>query len=333
MSGRWNIVRILTGLFVIAFIFGAASAQATTRIKGTLYSVNSTSPSITIKTGGSLMTIPLSANTRFVRNKVDSTFLGMVVGDKTTVVYKTSLYPAKVKTAGAAVSLLQGKVTGVSPGGAVSVGGILVSTSFRTKVVRNGGVASLDSLTTDDDVTVHVEDESGEAEDIQSEGPEESEVSGTITAVDVAGGMVTIQDAASNLVTVSVNADTMIEVNDAVATINELLVGMVAEAEYDPLTFAAFRVESESTGQSARIDGAVTAVDAAGGMVTIQDALGNSITVIADAATQIVRDDQPAFLSDILVGDTGSAEYDVNTFVASEIEAESPETGDDSLSN
>ncbi len=59
----------------------------------------------------------------------------------------------------------------MTSGGAVLVGATEVKTNAQTMIIRNGGVASLDSIAMDDDVVAHVEDSSGEAEDIEVEAP------------------------------------------------------------------------------------------------------------------------------------------------------------------
>ena len=132
--------------------------------------------------------------------------------------------------------------------------------------------------------------------------------------------------------TVNVTADTEIEVgdDDDNATISALLVGMVVEAKFDPVTFDAFRIEDEGEDEEGEIEGTATAVDAVNGTITILDEDGHSVTLIVDASTEIERDDAPAFLADILVGDQVAAKFDSTTLVASRLKAESADDdGDD----
>ncbi|HSP05770.1 MAG TPA: DUF5666 domain-containing protein [Acidobacteriota bacterium] len=328
MFSRLSMFKFLTAAFLVAVVFTAGAAQAATKVKGILYSVNSAANSVTLKSNGLLTTINLSPKTKLIRNKVSAPLSGLVLGDKMTVVYRTGLYPSKLKAQGPRVTQVQGRVSSITPSGMVTIGTSTFKATAQTRIARNGKVASLDEITSDDDLVAHVED-SGDADDIDGECPDETEVRGTITAVDVTNNTVTFLDSSNNSVTVNVTPDTMIEVGDATATINDLAAGMLVEVNYDPTTFNAFRIEAEVEGEDAEIEGTVTAVDAANGTVTIQDSLGNSVTVIADAGTRIERDGEPAFLTDIMVGDAGKAEYDVNTFIANEIEAESPDSGDD----
>jgi Cu/Ag efflux protein CusF len=331
MSGKTNLFRIVFAVAILAMVTIGGIADAGTKVKGTLYSIDPAANSVTLKTNGILTTLNLSATTKIIRNKAVTSVNGMVLGDKVIAAYKqSSLNPSKLKATGAKVTQIQGKVTGISPSGVVQLSTGSFTTSVQTRIVRNGRVSSLDSIAMGDDVVAHMENEN-EAEDIESEGTEESEVRGTITAVDVANSTVTFTDALGISITVNVTADTMIELGDATATINDLTVGLLVEVHYDPLTFNAFRIEAEDENEDAEIEGTITAVDPAAGTVTIQDAQGVSVTVTADAGTMIERDDEPAFLSDLLVGDQGKAEYDVNSLVANEIEVESPGSDDDSL--
>lgn len=331
MSGKNGSIRLIFALAIFTMVCAVGVANAANKVKGTLYSINAPANSVTLKSNGILTTINIAANTKLIRNKAAANLSGLVLGDKITAVYKNSLYPSKVKASGKRVSQLAGKVTGVSPSGVVQMGGASFKATAHTRIVRNGKASSLDSLAMDDDIIAHVEDSSGDADDIQGEGPEEGEAKGPITSVDTIANTVTFQDALGNSITVNVTADTMIELGDAVATIADLSAGMIVEVHYDPTTFNAFRIEAEMENEDTEIEGTITAVDLAASTVTIQDGLGTSVTVVADAGTMIERDGEPAFLSDLQVGDAGKAEYDVHSFVANEIDANSGGPDDSSL--
>ena len=79
-------------------------------------------------------------------------------------------------------------------------------------------------------------------------------------------------------VTVNVSVDALIEVGDTPATINDLTVGLPVEAEYDPTTSSAFRIEAETEGEDDEVKGTITAIDMALGTVTITDSNGTPIT-------------------------------------------------------
>jgi hypothetical protein len=70
-------------------------------------------------------------------------------------------------------------------------------------------------------------------------------------------------------VTVNVTADTLIEACDGGTTIDALTIGLFVEAEYDPLTFNAFRIDSECEGEEGEAEGPITAIDTGAGTVTI----------------------------------------------------------------
>lgn len=317
-------IKIFTAVLMVGIVMTAFAVQATTKVTGTLYSLNKAANSVTLKNGGVLSTINLSPKTKFVRNSVSTNLKGLVLGDQITAIYKTSLFPSKLKASGVKVSTVQGKVNNVTSTGAVQVGSTKVKTNPQTMIIRNGSVASLDSIAMDDDVVTHIEDSTGEAEDLEIEGPEEAEVQGTVSAVDTTLNTVSFTPAAGGAdVTVNVTPDTFIEVSGETATIADILVGMNGDAEYDPITMNAFHVEAEDEAEDAEIEGTITAVDAINGFVTITDSNSDTVTVGVDAGTQIERDGEPAFLSDLQVNDSAKAEYDVNTNVASEIEADS----------
>ena len=254
------------------------------------------------------------------------------------------------------MNTVQGGVGNVTSGtGIVQIATRKISknaqTNIQTRVARNGKVASLSSLTLLGHATVHLATGSlltqspcqgtppagGTALDVQAEGPEESGVSGKILAVDPGSpgdplavppvpptpATVTIRPKDGGLgVTVNVTPDTLIEVGGAPATTADLAVAMFVEAENDPVTFNAFRIEAENEGKDAEVEGVITAVDTPlAGTVTIQDSNLKLVTLCVDASTKIERNDAPAILSDLQVGDPVSAEYNALTMVAKEIEA------------
>ena len=143
--------------------------------------------------------------------------------------------------------------------------------------------------------------EDEDAEDIQCEGPDEEDVEGTISSVDVNANTVTIHSEEDGSdVTLNVTPETEIEVDGEDATIVDLLAGQRVEAEFDHATFNAFRIEVDDEMEEAEIEGSITAVDAGAGTVTIQDENGKIVTLIVNATTEVKRDDEPAFLSDLL---------------------------------
>ena len=72
-----------------------------------------------------------------------------------------------------------------------------------------------------------------------------------------------------------------------------------------------------------KVEGMITAVNAAVGTVTITTRGGMAVTLSTTAATKIERNDRRATLTAFRVGDRGQAEYDASK-VASKVEATGP---------
>ncbi len=343
--------RFMTIAFVVLLLgwgISAGELQAagsSNSLNGTLYIVDVTGHTVTLKDANRTVTIlNVTRKSKIVRNKKKTNLAGLVLGDQIAALFDNSNNAKQLAATGPVVSTVQGGVTNVNSGtGVVQIekknGSKNAQTSGQTRVVRNGKIASLKSLTRLDKVTTHltpsgslVKSSAGveDAVDIQAEGPEENEVSGTIFAVDTVAvpNTVTItpKDGGPN-VTVNITLDTLIEVGGAAATVNDLAVDMFVEAEYDPLTLNAFRIEAESEEDEGEVEGVINAVDTGLGTITI-DSNGTLVTLIVDASTKIELNDAPAFLADLQthIGDPVSAEYNSVTMVAHEIESGTSES-------
>jgi hypothetical protein len=333
-------------------------AKGTTKLNslsGTVYTIDLTAHTVTIKSAGSTQTtLNVTRKSKILRNGKKGTLTGLVLGDQVTALFDSSKNAAQLGATGPVVSTVQGGVLGVTSGtGTVQINTGRLTTdaiaNAKTRLVRNGKIASLISLTVFDKVTSHttpgplavaaspgtpgIED----AVDIQAEGPEESEVSGTISALDVPPAVlpalhtVTITPDVGPPVTVNITADTLIEVSGAPALFTDLATGMFVDAEYDPVTFNAFHIEAEEEGEEGEVEGFLagpTAVDTTLNTVTITDSLGNTLVVLTvDASTKIELNDQTVLFSDLatyLATNSNvpvSAEYNVLTLVAKEIQA------------
>ncbi|AXA36623.1 MAG: hypothetical protein D6691_05020 [Candidatus Hydrogenedentota bacterium] len=154
-------------------------------------------------------------------------------------------------------------------------------------------------------------------------------VKGTISAIDLIGSTVTVTPARGGAdVTVTVDASTRITRNRRAAGLADLLVGDSVEVKYNPTTLVASKIEVKSPGSgstpTAEVKGTVTAVDPLLGTLTVTSTLtSGSVTVQVDATTKIERDDAPATLADIQVGDCVEVKYNPTTSVAIKIEAKS----------
>ena len=319
-----------------------------TKLDGTVYLIDVTAHTVTLKdAGGALTSLNVTRRSRILRNNRRVTLTGLVLGDQVTALYDSSKNATQLGAKGPVVMTVQGAVADVTLGtGTVQIhAGRLIKnaqTTFQTRVIRNGKVASLSSLTLLDSVTAHLKAGSslssgtpgvGDALDIQAEGPEESEVSGTIAAVGdlrcpalLPSQVQIILNDGLTCVTLNVTVDTLIEVGGAPATISDLTPGMFVEAKYDPLTFNAFRIEAEEEGEDAEVEGVINAVDTGLGTVTI-DSNGTLVTLFVDASTKIELNGETVFLADLAIylatnsNVPVSAEYNVVAMVAKEIEA------------
>jgi hypothetical protein len=362
MLSKARIIGVL--IFLVSVNMPAMQIEAAGSIKlsGTVYMIDTTAHTVTLRdTVGTLTSLNVTRKTKIRRNNKSVPLNGLVLGDQVNAVSDTTGNAIQISAVGPAVSTVQGGVKGVSSAmGTVQISKKNVNTSGQTRVVRNGKISSLKSLTLFDTVTSHVTSASvksassaTQALDIQAEGPEESEVKGTIVAVNPGSpgdplavppvpptpATITIAPKGGGTnVTLNITANTVIEVNDAIGTIADLTVGMNVEAEYDPTTLDAFRIEADSEEDDGEIEGTITALDTVSCTlvppspctVTITNSHAVSVTLIVDASTEIKRNDAPALVSDLQVGDPASAEYNVVTMVAKEIEAgtESEDGGD-----
>lgn len=324
MDKKSKFLLFLVLLLALSFLCFHAEAANKSKLKGTLYAVDTTAKTLTIKDkSNALISLNITPDAKIKRNGSVATLTDLVLGDKIACDDDGLFTPHKIKAKGKQVTLLQGGVQNIQ-NGIIQISNRSVKTNAKTLITRNGKPASLDSLTLLDNAVVHLKNGSDDAQDVQSEGPDHGEVEGVISAVDPAASTVSItpEDGGED-VTVNVTDETEIEIDGEDGTIDDLQVGQRAEAKFDPATFDAFRIEVEDEVEEARIEGVITNVDVAAATVTIQDANGVSVTVIATSGTEIKRDDEPAFLSDLQIGDCSKAKYDAATFEAFKIEAES----------
>jgi Cu/Ag efflux protein CusF len=327
------------------------AAGSSNSLNGTLYIVDVTGHTVTLKDANGTATIlNVTRKSKIVRNKKKTTLSGLVLGDQVAAQFDTSNNAKQLAATGPVVSTVQGGV-----GSVVSTTGVVqietgrtsknAQTSSQTRVVRNGKIVSLKRLTLVDKVRAHLTPGSSaiapttgaeDAVDLQVEGPEQSDVSGTITGIDLVAKTVTItpeEDGAP--ITVNLTADTIIELEGELLgegdltgvplTIEDLVEGLFVEVVYDSATFNAFRIEVEGENEEGYAEGPITAIDLVAGTVTI-DCYGTPVTVIVNASTEIERNGAAATLADLQVGDEVMAEYNTVTMIAKEIEADTPES-------
>lgn len=279
-----------------------------------------------IKSDKSVVTVTFNGKTVISRNGKTAKVKALLLRDAVQVKTKAGA-ALKITATGPASKKLAGKLSDALKGqGELIVGGKTVLATAQTRIVRNGQVASLSSLTRNDAIVAHLKpgstESTSEAFDVISSGPEDDEVHGTINAI--AGNQVTVSPLNGSAdVTLNVTDTTMIEVDGQEATLADLTVGMEIEAHFDPTTFEAFVIETDSHNEDddAHISGTVSAVDLDAGTLTITPDAGDPVTLTVDAATEIEVNDNCGSLEDITVGLPVRAEYDTATLRAKEIKA------------
>jgi hypothetical protein len=316
-------------------------------VQGAIYSIDASGGTVTLKSSdGTLTTLNVTRNSKLRRNNKKTTLTGLVLGDPAAAQYDGSNTIKQLSTNGVGVTTLQGGVLGVSSGtGVVQLDGGSFGTNAHTRIIRNGQVSTLGTLTAQDHVVAHVtsggpsshagtRSDGGPSEgenddtavDIQVDGPEECEVSGTISAIDLTANTVTITaEYDGGDVTVNVTADTLIEIEGIEApTIADLTVGQDVEIVYASDTQDAFRIEVVNEDEEGYAEGPITAIDPVAGTITI-DCYGSPVTLFVTASTKIEKNDETAVFADLVIGDSGMAEYNTATMIAKEIEVESDE--------
>ena len=327
-------------------IAGQADAKkggSLTTVQGTVYAVDASGGTVTLQgQDGTLTSLNVLRNSKLKRNNKKVFLTGLVLGDQATAQYDSSSNTKQLSATGVVVSTVSGGVLGVKSGtGLVHLSGGSFGTNANTRIVRNGQVSTLGTLTSQDHVVAHVTqggagasgvtrtgttESDDTAVDVQVEGPEECEIEGTITEIDLTANTVTIASEYDDWgVTVNVTPDTLIEIEDIeTPTIADLAGGQYVEVVYDSDTQDAFRIEVENPDEEGYAEGPITAIDPVAGTITI-DCYGSPVTLFVTASTKIEKNDEVAVFADLQVGDEGMAEYNTTTLIAKEIEVESPE--------
>ncbi|HEY1373567.1 MAG TPA: DUF5666 domain-containing protein [Candidatus Binatia bacterium] len=342
-------------IFVVALavlLAGQADAKGKkggglTTVQGTVYAVDVSGGTVTLQSSdGALTSLNVVRNSKLKRNNKKVTLMGLVLGDRATAQYDASSNTKQLSATGAVVSTLSGDVVGVKSGtGVVQLDRGSFGTNAHTRIIRNGEVTTLGTLTARDRVVAHVKQggssshgsqSSSESEgdddtaiDVTVDGPEECEVEGNITEIDLDANTVTIASEYDDWgVTVNITPDTIIEIEGfEMPTIADLAVGQYVEVVYASDTQDAFRIEVENEEEEGYAEGPITAIDPVAGTVTF-DCYGSPVTLFVTASTKIEKNDEVAGFGDLQVGDEGMAEYNTTTMIAKEIEVESPEDED-----
>ncbi|RPH63163.1 MAG: hypothetical protein EHM81_00680 [Chloroflexi bacterium] len=321
---------IIFGMLAFASPTSAAPAAITRNITGgrILASSLKTKTLLVKPVKGQAVQVKAKAATMIYRQGIPVGFAKLRVGDKINVTYNTGTGFANNMAAKTSIYEIHGSVEAVNKTAkTVTVnseeGGdsVVLKVNSSTVITRRGAIAIFDDLVVGDKVEAKYNSATMIASRIKVE-TEDGEIHGTIAAVNVTGKTVTITPELGGAdVTLNISFSTVIKRGKAVTTLAKLQVGDRVEAKYDSATMVASVIEAEYEG--GEIHGTIAAVDTAGNAVTITPALGGTnITLVVDAKTVILRNDLPAALSDLAMGEKVEARYNASTMIASLIKSE-----------
>ena len=191
-----------------------------------------------------------------------------------------------------------------------------------TLILRNGKVRTFSNLRVGDKTSLNYNPVTKHAEKVDDT-PGVYHIHGTVESVDTTANLITIaSEEGGNSVTLHVDGHTVILRNSVTVGLGDLVVGDKVEAEYNSATMLASAIHAEV--EDTEIQGTLQSNEIAAHTVTITpDGGGANITLSIVASTVFLNGDHVIAQTDLLKGNTVSAEYDSVTLVASKIEIES----------
>ena len=203
-----------------------------------------------------------------------------------------------------------------------------VLTEFLREVRTAGIPVSLANLAIHDAVNVTLRAGTTIAASIAANGPESDEVKGTVTAL--TSTSISILTNRGREVTFGITPSTRVEMHHRPAALTDLAVGQEVEIEFSPGAREALKIDiEEDEAQIDEVSGKVTAVNVGAGTLTIQPRNGASLTLTVNASTTIRIEDRGGVLADIMVGDDAKVHFDTATNIATHIEVDRKDEGDD----
>jgi hypothetical protein len=144
-------------------------------------------------------------------------------------------------------------------------------------------------------------------------------VEGAVKVVDSTAGTLTITPKRGTDLVLSIATTTVITRNAASAALSDLVVGDLVKARYNAVTLLATQVTAWVP--LAQIQGVISAVDTGALTLTVKPISGDEVVLSVNPSTVIKRQDAPATLADLLVGDLVQAKYDATSKVAASVSA------------
>ena len=189
---------------------------------------------------------------------------------------------------------------------------VTVNINSDSQVSTNGSAASVFSLEPGSNVRISTDDKG----EIRSVEDRVAVVNGVISGIQ--GSQVSVTPQKGNPVSVNVTAQTQIRLQSGTGTINDLKVGMKAQAKYDPQTMNAFRIFVNHQEQS-EVEGTIASIVSSNITVTTQGRR-IQVTLTADNTTSIRIGSNTGTLADLKTGDQIHAKFDPISMKAYTIE-------------
>jgi len=349
--GDWVQVKYNPMTKLANLISAASLAPKQKQIAGTVASVNPAAGTVSINAGkgGKATVLKTNASTAVLKNGAAAGVGKLKKGDKIQARFDpASKLASKVEaeTGGPWDGIVVGLVSAVDTNAnTVTITSWFFGDDVTLNVVENttaitldGNLVGLGDLQVGDKAQAKYDSSSMNASviDAKSVAHEQEQIRGTIAAVDTDGSTITItvywcengQDYVLN-----VDGNTVITRNDNSAALGSLQVGDDVEANYDPATMLASKIDAYGEQpQPQEVYGTISAVDTGANTLTIAPSDGSdAITLVVDGNTNIKLDDNGASLGDLKVGGNVDAYYDPTTMLASEVDASSPAPTDNEI--
>ncbi|MBI4336358.1 MAG: hypothetical protein HY683_00815 [Chloroflexi bacterium] len=142
---------------------------------------------------------------------------------------------------------------------------------------------------------------------------------GTVGVVDDTSHQIAVQTRAGAEVNVTITNDTAIRIGDKPGSFADISVGTQVNVRYNETTSVATEVHVET---KAKAEGTIQTVDSAKGELTLTLANGATLTLTLDNGTRIEVNDKAATVADLRTNAVVQVEYNTQTSVAQQVEAE-----------
>ncbi|HMD90849.1 MAG TPA: DUF5666 domain-containing protein [Anaerolineaceae bacterium] len=328
---------LVFGALMITQPVSAHSDYNGSELNGVISAVNTgaNTLSITPKGGGPDVTLNVDSSTVITRFHHSASLADLLVGDRVSANYNPATLLASRIDAELNLVRLDGLVTAVDTGAntltvAPKNGGtaVVLKLDTNTSIQRNGQPAGLADIQLGDWVEAQYNPITLLAARISARFYL-ANLTGTVTAINTgAPQTLTIMPKYGGAaIVLNVDTTTQIKRNGQPAALTDIQLGDWVEAKYNAVTFLAARISARSN--PAKVFGLISAIDTGANTVTInpvfpipfKPATIPSIVLKVDTTTIIMRNNAPATLANLQVGDRVQATYNRVTMLASEIDA------------